>query len=284
FMLMLHESIRKQCWTGNGRLDEAGSPDHADPTRKAHMATSEVLVQDEGSCRHLVLNRPERLNAVSEGLYTQSLSALREAERDRDVRCVVISGAGKAFCAGADLKAHGSGTRTAEQRTEYVELGQRVCAQIQQMGTPVIAQVHGYALGGGAEIATSADFLVVAQDAQIGFPEVKIGTYLGGGVTHRLPRLIGLRRATRLLLLGEQIDGAEALAAGLAHAAPSQEDLAATTTELVEQLSRNAPQSISRIKAALATNRSLEETFASEAADLLAIMETQDWAEGVAAF
>ena len=140
-----------------------------------------VIAERRGPVLHVTLNRPERLNAVSEELYTAALDRLAAADADPEVRCVVLAGAGRAFCVGADLKAHGEGTRSGSDRERYVDLGQRVCAQIQQMGTPVVAAVHGYALGAGAEMAVSADFLVIADDAEMGFPEVSIGTFVGGG-------------------------------------------------------------------------------------------------------
>src|SRR5262249_22467086 len=144
--------------------------------------TEFVRAERTGRVARLVLNRPERLNAVSEELYRQLLAELERADADADVRVIVIAGEGRAFCVGGDLNAHAEG-RSPAQQAEYVELGWRACERIQRSRRPVIAAVHGYALGAGAEIATSADFLVVAEDAQMGFPEASIGTYVGGGVT-----------------------------------------------------------------------------------------------------
>jgi len=243
-----------------------------------------VLVERAGAVRRLTLNRPDRLNAVSEELYRRLLAELCDAEADPDTRAVLLAGAGRAFCVGADLKAHSAGTRTPAERAEYVELAWRVCEQIQTMGTPVVAAVQGYALGAGAELATSADFLVIAEDARIGFPEVSIGTFVGGGVTHRRPRLVGLRRATDLLILGERCTGAQAADWGLAHSAVPAEGLPAAAGELAEALAAKAPLSLARMKAALRADEPLRTALRSEARDLLAVMGTEDWAEGVAAF
>jgi enoyl-CoA hydratase len=243
-----------------------------------------VLVEHAGAVRSLTLNRPDRLNAVSEELYRRLLAELLDADADPATRAVVLSGAGRAFCVGADLKAHGAGARTRAEQAEYVELAWRVCEQVQMMGTPVVAAVHGYALGAGAEMATSADFLVIADDARIGFPEVSIGTFVGGGVTHRLPRLVGLRRATDLLVLGERCTGAQAEGWGLAYASVPAGDVLAAAGELATTLAAKAPLSLARMKAALRADESLEGALRSEARDLLAVMGTQDWAEGVAAF
>src|SRR5579884_1208831 len=105
----------------------------------------EVLSERVGAVLRLTLNRPDRLNAVSEELYQRLLDLLADADADPEVRAVLLTGAGRAFCVGADLKAHRSGQRTSEQRAHYVELAWRVCERIQTIGTPLIAAVHGYA-------------------------------------------------------------------------------------------------------------------------------------------
>lgn len=243
-----------------------------------------VLAERTGAVLQVALNRPERLNAVSEELYRELLDHLRDADADPGIRTVVVTGRGRAFCVGADLKAHGSGTRTPQEQVEYVELAWQVCEQIQKMSTPVVAAVRGYALGAGAEIATSADFLVIADDAQMGFPEVSIGTFVGGGVTRRLPRLIGLRRATDLLVLGERFTGAQAAGWGLAHRAVPADDLDDAAAELAMTLAAKAPISLARMKAALHSEEPFDAVLRAEAQDLIDVMGTADWAEGVAAF
>lgn len=243
-----------------------------------------VVVTTSGRTRTLAFNRPERLNAVSEELYETAIDELVAADADPDVRAVVLTGTGRAFCVGADLKAHKSGTRSRAEQANYLDLGQRVCAQIQSMATPVVAAVNGYALGAGAEMAVSADFLVIADDAQMGFPEVSIGTFVGGGVTHRLPRLVGLRRATEMLILGERFTGQQAYDWGLAYAAVPAASLLDSAHALADSLAAKAPLSLARMKAALRRNDSLDVVFETEPQELLELMATHDWAEGVAAF
>jgi enoyl-CoA hydratase/carnithine racemase len=253
---------------------------------------AKVLTARSGSIAILRLNRPERLNAVDEELYGELLDGLERAAADPAVRAVILAGAGRAFCVGADLKAHSAGERSQDDLAEYVALGQQVCAQIQAMGTPVVAAVHGYALGAGAEIAVSADFLVMDASAQIGFPELSIGTFVGGAVTHRLPRLVGLRRATDLLFLGERLAGARAVDWGLAYAAvpdqavfqPPGTRCLAAAQDLARQLADKAPISMEIMKASLRRNPSYEDALKAEADALLEVMKTADWAEGVAAF
>lgn len=243
-----------------------------------------VLAERNDRVLRLVLNRPERLNAVNEQLYAELLQWLHAADLDPDVRVVVLMGSGRAFCVGADLKAHESRSRTPEQTAEYVELAWQVCAQIQRMSTPVVAAVQGYALGAGAELATSTDFLIMAEDAQMGFPEVSIGTFVGGGVTRRLPRLVGLGKATDLLILGERFSGAQAAAWGLAYAAVPGNELSAAASELASKLAAKAPISLAKMKAALSSEESFAAVLTTEARDLIEVMGTEDWAEGVAAF
>ncbi len=243
-----------------------------------------VVVTTSGRTRTLAFNRPDRLNAVSEELYETALNELVAADADPDVRAVVLTGTGRAFCVGADLKAHKSGTRTRAEQAHYLDLGQQVCAQIQTMATPVVAAVNGYALGAGAEMAVSADFLVIADEAQMGFPEVSIGTFVGGGVTHRLPRLVGLRRATEMLILGERFTGRQAYEWGLAYAAVPTASVLESAHELADSLATKAPLSLARMKDALRRNDSLDVVLKTEPQELLELMATQDWAEGVAAF
>ncbi len=152
------------------------------------------------------------------------------------------------------------------------------------MGTPVIAAVQGYALGAGAEMAVSADFLVVVYDAQLGFPEASFGTFVGGGVSQRLPRLVGLRRATELLLLGRRFTGRQALDWGLAYVAVEADTLRSTADELARELAGKAPLSVAAMKTALVSDAPLDEVFHDEADTLLEIMKSADWAEGVATF
>jgi enoyl-CoA hydratase len=232
----------------------------------------------------LWLNRPDRLNAVSEELYQTLYTMLVDLDGDPDVRAVVLTGSGRAFCVGADLKSHRAGTRNAVDRVEYVRLGQQVCRQLQTMSTPVLAAINGYALGAGAEMALSADFVVTDEEAILGFPEVKIGSFVGGGITQRLPQLVGLRKATELLMLGERFSGRQAFEWGLAYTAVHANQLLDTSMALAQTLADKAPLSLGRLKGALQPGLTLDEALEMEADVLLTIMNSNDWAEGVAAF
>lgn len=244
-----------------------------------------VLAERSGHALWITLHRPERLNAVSEGLYEGLQALLEEADSADDVRVVVLRGSGRAFCVGADLKAHAQGRSRSQQR-RYIGLGQSVFRQIQNLSKPVIAAVHGYAIGAGAELALSADFLVIVDTAQIRFPEVSIGTYVAGGVTYRLPQLVGLVRARELIQLGRPLSGDEAAAWGLAHRAVPEGGFQDAVAELVALLAAQAsvPMAFSKRHLQLAASRDAGEMMALETEATLACMATDDWAEGVAAF
>ncbi len=160
----------------------------ADATALPNYET--LLVTLDARVLTVRLNRPQRLNAVVEALYQELLDVLRIAQQSPQVRAVVLTGEGRAFCVGADMKAHGSAKRTLFQRRAYLQLGNDVCEAITKLSKPVVAAVNGYALGAGAEMAVSCDFIVMADEAQIGFPETSIGTCVGGGVSKLLPQLV----------------------------------------------------------------------------------------------
>lgn len=231
------------------------------------------------------LNRPHRLNAVVQQLYDDILAALDLAEKNREVSAIVLTGEGRAFCVGADLKEHKVG-RTAFDRRQYLKGEQKVCKRLASHPKPIIAAVNGYALGAGAEMAVACDFILMAETARLAFPETGLGAFLGGGVTHILPRLIGLAKARELLFLGEHIDGSQALAIGLATRCFPDAIFAEEVRGFAAQLARKAPFSLQLAKEQLAS--AAEGTFdAALTAELEAMMfcsTTGDWQEGIDAF
>lgn len=245
-----------------------------------------VLTRREGSVLVVTLNRPERLNAVSLPLYRALDHALEEAEAGGDVRAVVLTGAGRAFCVGADLKAHGEGPPSGEQRRAYVETAQRVNLRIQSGPLPVVAAVNGHAIGAGLELALSADLMLVAEDAKLRFPEVALGTFVGGGVSYTLAERVGILKARELLYFGDFLLGREAEEIGLANRALPRGQVPSTALEWADRLSRHAPRSLAAAKRLVGPAGTIprEEALAREGEALLEIFGTRDWAEGVAAF
>lgn len=231
------------------------------------------------------LNRPHRLNAVTQQLYDELNAALSLAEADRDVRVVLLTGEGRAFCVGADLKEHKAG-RTAFDRRQYLQGEQVVCKRLLQLQKPVVAAVNGYALGAGAEMAIAADFLLMAESAQLGLPEISIGNFLGGGVTWLLPRLVGLAKARELVFLGERIGGEEAVRIGLANRVLADEGFLDAARAFAAKLAGKAPLSMQLAKEQLnlSAERTLDACLTAELEGMTFVGTTRDWQEGVDAF
>lgn len=245
-----------------------------------------LLQEVEGPIRILRLHRPDRLNAVSLPLYRALESELAGIAESTDVRAVVLTGSGRAFCAGADLKAYGDRQPTPEERREYIETGQRVYRALQTLPQPVVAAVNGHAIGAGIELALSCDFVVVADEAKLRLPEVTLGTFIGGGTAYTLRRRVGHARAVELILLGRFFSGSEAAVWGLANGSFPAERVLPHAVDLARALARNAPISMRLAKRLLDRAASLEpeEAMREEAEALFACMASEDWQEGVQAF
>jgi len=245
-----------------------------------------ITYRIDGPLCFLSFNRPHRLNAVTQDLYRDVQSAITHAEKNNDVRVIVLSGEGRAFCVGADLKEHSSAERTLEQKRAYAQAEQTICEIIQKSEKPFVAAVNGYALGAGAEMALSCDFVIMKQSAEIGFPEISIGTYLGGGLTYVLPRLVGMAKAKELIFMGSRINGEEAERIGLIHKVVADEQFESEVRTFAIQLAEKAPISMSIAKSQLLSHQRIDEREAlnNEADALLRCMETEDWKEGVRAF
>ena len=249
------------------------------------MRYETILYQMNDGIAEIRFNRPHRLNAVTQQLYDELNLALSEAEADGDARVVLLSGEGRAFCVGADLKEHKVG-RTAFDRRQYLNGEQIVCKRLMQLRKPVIAAVNGFALGAGAEMAIASDFVVMAESAKIGLPEISIGTFLGGGVTWQLPRLVGLAKARELVFLGERVDGAEAVRIGLANRVFADEGFLDAAREFARALATKAPFSMQLAKEQLnmSAERTLDATLMAELEGMMFCSTTKDWQEGVDAF
>jgi enoyl-CoA hydratase len=177
----------------------------------ASSPPSLVLAERRGRVLLLTLNRPEKLNALSKALLRQLAAVLSEAERDRGTACVVLTGAGRAFCAGADIS-----DMLARGVESYADPERLACWRaIQDFGKPIIAAVNGIALGGGLELALLCDIVIAADNAKFGTPEIKIGSFPGDGGTQRLPRLVGKSFAMQMVLTGDMVDAALAERKGL---------------------------------------------------------------------
>jgi 2-(1,2-epoxy-1,2-dihydrophenyl)acetyl-CoA isomerase len=224
----------------------------------------------------ITLNRPQRLNAVTPVLVEHLCSALDQAIAD-DVVAAVLTGAGRAFCSGHDLREEQSVITEREDRRRLQRL-QDVTRKVRQAPFPVIAAVHGYALGAGCEFALCCDLIVAARDAIFGFPEVSVGLSVTGGITHLLPLIVGLPKAKELVLLGEQFGAQEALRLGLINrlAEPGQD--VEEATHLARTLGGRPRLALARAKFALdqGAEAGLEVSQQIETVDALALHNTSD--------
>ena len=258
------------------------------------MAYSTILWEKDGPVGVLRLNRPERMNAVIESMYLEIQDCLATAAADDEVRVVLVTGSvlrkngfeRQAFCAGADLKQHGTGERTHAQKRAYIELAHETTRIIHEFEKPVVAVVNGPARGAGTEMALGCDFVLMAEEATMAFPETSLGTFVGGGVTRHLPRLVGLARAKDLVYTGRVVDGREAVAMGLALRCRPVGELWAEATALARLLAEKAPLSLRFAKRRLqdAGVTDLGTVLQLETDAILHCMDTEDWHEGVRAF
>ena len=252
------------------------------------MSITDVPLQLDrrGAIAVLTLHRPERLNAVSLPLYRALGDAVRSLAVDRALRAIVLTGAGRAFCVGADLKAHASGAPTDVERRRYIAAAQRANWSLQRCPHPIVAAVNGHAIGAGLELALSADYIVAAREAKLRFPEVALGTFSGGGASYTLAERVGILKAKELLLLGDFVSADDAVAWGLANRAVAASDVLPHALQVAARLASHAPVSVRHAKRLLNASRELppHRLLRREARALLACMSTRDWAEGVRAF
>lgn len=245
-----------------------------------------IIYTKKNRIAEIRFNRPHRLNAVVEQLYKDVLTCIDDAEQDNTISVILIRGEGRAFCVGADMKEHDSGERSLDQKRAYLLLANDVCQRIFESQKPIIAAVNGYALGAGAEMAVAADFLLMAESAQIGFPEISIGTFLGGGVSYILPNLVGLAQARRLIFSGERINGQEAKNIGLAVDVFTDEEFASGVAAFANLIGSKAPVSMRLAKQQLNTSAGtgFHGCLTRELEGIITCMQTTDWQEGVDAF
>jgi len=243
-----------------------------------------VLVEKSGRVAILTINRPDKMNALSEQVRVELLAALAEAERDEGVGVVVLTGAGeKAFIAGADIGEFAGRTpfdQRAAMRTP------RIFDVMATFPKPVIAMINGFCLGGGCELAMSCDIRVASDRASFGQPEINLGLIPGGGGTQRMPRLIGLGQAMRLILSGDRIPVAEAKEIGLVDLVFPHEALREKTLELATRIAARSPLTLKVAKEAVRASERLaiEEGLMWERDLFCLCFSSADKQEGVEAF
>jgi enoyl-CoA hydratase/carnithine racemase len=207
-----------------------------------------VITEDRGPVRHVVMNRPEKRNAMNQELLRALAAALREAAADASVQCVVLRGEGRVFSAGVDLVELASSSGQSDLlrpfRTVFLE-----CANLcEEMAKPVVCSIHRTCVGGALEVALGCDLRVASSDAQLGLPEVKFGIIPDVGGSTRLPAVVGLGRAKELIMTARLIDAEEAERIGLVNRVVAPDELESATAELVEELLANGPLAVGRAK------------------------------------
>ena len=249
------------------------------------MSYETLLTSCADRVARIVLNRPEVRNALSRTLIAELATALSAFEAASDARVIVLSGAGdKAVCAGADLKGVGDRGTTLEARESFGGLA-NILETIPKMRTPVIAQVHGYALAGGCGLAVGCDLVIAADDATFGLPEIKVGL-LPLIVSAPILRAAGRKRGLLMILSGEPIGAREAFEMGLVSRVVPRAQLDAETGALAAKLAAFSPAAIALMKEAAATTQDMEYGKALHyLRELLVLVGLSDDAkEGISAF
>jgi 2-(1,2-epoxy-1,2-dihydrophenyl)acetyl-CoA isomerase len=247
-----------------------------------------VLEKREGNIATLLLNRPERMNALNKDVAVGLNEALGRLEIDQDIDVVILAGAGRAFCAGGDLTVIGKG----RQNNDLTELepilraGMRAVLGIRTMRQPVIAAVHGAAAGAGMNIALAADIRVASEDAMFGQNFAKVGLFPDYGGTFFLPQLVGPAKAAELFYTGEMIDAAEALRLGLVNRVVPLAQLESEVRALAQKIAKGPTLAIRAVKRSLFGDEKeqLTKKLEQEVEEQMKCFASEDCAEGIRAF
>jgi 2-(1,2-epoxy-1,2-dihydrophenyl)acetyl-CoA isomerase len=251
------------------------------------MPYEHVIVERTGAVGRLTLNRPDKLNAFAGRMRDEIYEALCELDAP-EVRVVVVTGAGRGFCSGADVRYLSEllAARDAASFEKLLDAGRNVVTKIREMPAPVVASVNGPAAGGGLNLALACDIRIASDRASFGQTFTRIGLAPDWGGLHFLPRLVGEAKAIELMMTGEIVGAAEALRLGLVNRVVPHDELEAETARLVDTLAARPPASLRAIKAGVYASgtRTLADTLDAEVAAQLECFATDDAREGVAAF
>lgn len=249
---------------------------------KTEYADGCILVDQNGPLLRVTLNRPAKMNALSQEMFAAIHEISQAISADSRVRALVVTGHGRAFCAGGDLGRVIENRENAGEAAFRKRFGwlQSIFDDFAKLPIPTIAAINGYALGAGLQLAIACDFRIAAAGAQLGLPDVKNGIIPGLNATTRLPRLIGVAQAKALLMTADSISAKRALAIGLVHEVVSPEDLYAAADQLGRKLLKRAPLALAAAKHLLDSQADL-----SEVAEIqYKLMGTNDAREGISAF
>lgn len=248
-----------------------------------------VLSNQRGRFFEIVLNRPEKRNAIDPEMLGQFEQAVRAANRDPGVRCVFLRGEGKSFSAGIDLLSFMELTATygegwMQRMRPVTHDYQRVVTLLERLEVPVIALIHGFCLGLAMEVVLACDFRIAARGARLGLPESRLGLAPDVGGTTRLTRLVGPARAKELIYSGKNIDADQALSWGIVDRVVPREELVKAGEEFAAQFDQSAPLAIAAIKRAVDGMHDTDRGLQMEAWAVSQLVKTEDFQEAVQAF
>lgn len=249
------------------------------------MMFENILVDKTNAVATITINRPTKLNALNKATIEELHQAFKDLEADKAVRAIIITGSGeKAFVAGADISEFANFNTT--QGAELARNGQELLFNfVENLQTPVIAAVNGFALGGGLELAMAAHIRIASDNAKMGLPEVTLGVIPGYGGTQRLPQLIGKGRANELIMTAQMIDAPTALSYGLINHMVAQPELLDKANEIANKIAKNSPTAIAQaIKAVNAGFTDGVNGFDTEIDRFGFSFGTEDFKEGTTAF
>jgi enoyl-CoA hydratase len=249
------------------------------------MNFENILVAIESGIGQITINRPSKLNALNVATIKELHDALENLDNDKTIRVIILTGeGGKAFVAGADISefAHFS----VEEGAQLAAQGQeRLFDFVENLKTPTIAAVNGFALGGGLELAMACHFRIASDNAKMGLPEVSLGVIPGYGGTQRLPQLVGKGRAMEIIMTAGMISAEEAFRAGLVNHVVPQAELIDFTKSIAQRIMKNSPMAIGKaIKAINANYKEGVNGFETEIRNFGKCFETEDFKEGTTAF
>ena len=249
------------------------------------MDYQNLYIEEEHNIATLTINRPKKLNALNKQTIQELHEAFKELDEDKNVKVIIVTGSGdKAFVAGADISEFAD--FSVEEATVLASQGQELLFDfVENLRTPVIAAINGFALGGGLELAMSAHFRVASDNAKMGLPEVSLGVIPGYGGTQRLPQLVGKGRAMEMIMSAGMIDAPKALEYGLVNYVVGQEALLPLCEKLAGKITRNSTVAIAHAINAVNAGYSYDTSgYATEINAFGACFGTQDFKEGTTAF
>lgn len=250
------------------------------------MEFTNIIFEKKDGVAKITLNRPKALNALDGPTTSEIEEAIKDIEKDDSVKVVVITGSGRAFCAGADLSYILDRLDKPEELAKYLQGFRKFCDAIENLNKPVIASINGFALAGGLELVNACDLAIASEEARIGDQHATFGLIPGGGNSQRLPRLIGIRKAKELMYTGEWVSPQEAERLGLVNKVVPADKLEEATNEMAQKLVERSGAATAAIKALV--NRGMQTDLATgldlEAGASLHHFNTKDCKEGIEAF